>query len=189
MSDSFSFGKPARRRPRIDRPAPRREPREPTLGRSRGSIVVAVIAAGVAVLIGFVVLSLIHEGGTTVAEAEHTAVSQIDRTQDVQAQVALQQASAAARVLQAEAASGPGFDRAGSPALSTYDPSLGATAAASSGPTSVSVAATTTGWGAAAMSASGTCYWIHLDATGTVAYGTGTPCTGQAAMAATGAAW
>jgi hypothetical protein len=151
--------------------------------------VVAAAAAAIAVLIGFAVLSFIHKGGTTVAQAEHTAVAQIDRAQDVQAQLALQQAAAAARVVQAEVASGPGFDGAGVPALSAYDPSLGATVGASTGPTSVAVAATTAGWGAAAMSASGTCYWIHLDATGTVAYGTGTPCTGQAAMAATGTAW
>jgi hypothetical protein len=185
MSDSFSFGEPARRRPRLDRPGPRRDEREPALGRSRSSIVLAVAAAGIAVVIGFVVLSVIHSGGTAAGESERTAVSQIDRARDVQAQLALQQASAAARALQAEG----GLDRAGAGALASYDPALGATAAASTGPTSVSVSATTTGWGAAAMSTSGTCYWIHLDATGAVAYGTGTPCTGQAALAAAGAAW
>jgi hypothetical protein len=189
MSDSFSFGEPARRRPRLDGRAPRSAKPEPQLGRSRSSIGVAIVAGGVAILIAFGALSVIHRGGSAAAEAEHTAVSQVDGAQDVQAQLALQQASSTARVLQAEAASGPGFDRAGAGSLASYDPSLGATGAASTGPGSVSVAVTTTGWAAAAMSTSGACYWIHLDAAGTVAYGTGTPCTGQAAMAAADAAW
>ncbi len=186
MSDSFSFGQPARR-PRLERRDPAREPREPKLGRSRGTILIALVAAAIAGLIGFMVLSVIHSGGTSAADAERTAVSQVDRAQDVQAQLALQQASAAARVLQAEA--GSGFDHASAAALTSYDPALGATGGASTGPTSVSVAASTTGWAAATLAASGTCYWIHLDATGTVAYGSGAPCTGQAAMAATAAAW
>jgi hypothetical protein len=192
MSDSFSFGEPGRRRPRLDAPAPRRERRgrrEPKLGRSNGSIVVAVGAAAVAVVIGFLVLSVIHSGGTAAGEAGQTAVAQIGHAQDAQAQAALQQVSAAAQVLNAEAPPGSGYDRVGAGALSAYDPALGATSGASTGPTSVSVAATATSWGAAAMSASGTCYWIHLEASATAAYGIGTPCTGQAAMTATDVGW
>jgi hypothetical protein len=189
MSDSFSFGKPARRRPRLDGRASHSAKPEPQLGRSRSSTVVAIVAGGVAILIAFGAFSVMRSGGSAAAGAERTAISQVDGAQDVQAQLALQQASSAARVLQAEAASDHGFDRAGAGSLASYDPSLGATAAASTGPGSVSVAATTTGWAAAAMSTSGTCYWIHLDAAGTMAYGTGTPCTGLAAMAAADAAW
>jgi hypothetical protein len=190
MTDSFSFGEPARRRPRLERrPAPRREPREPKLGRTAGSTVVALVAGAVAVVIGFVVLSVIHSGGTAAGEAGRTAVAQIAHAQDAQAQLALHQVTAAAQVLNAEAPPGSGFDHAAAGALSAYDPALGATSAASTGPTSVSVAATATSWGAAAMSTSGTCYWIHLDPTGTATYGSGTPCTGQAAMTAASAGW
>jgi hypothetical protein len=189
MTDSFSFGEPARRRPRLERrPAPRRQPREPKLGRSAGSTVVALVAAAVAIVIGFIVLSVIHSGGTAAGEAGRTAVAQIADAQDAQAQLALHQVAAAAQVLNAEAPQS-GLDHAAADALTAYDPALGATSAASTGPTSVSVAATAASWGAAAMSASGTCYWIHLDATGGAAYGSGTPCTGQAAMTAAGAGW
>ena len=80
--------------------------------------------------------------------------------------------------------------------LSAIEPSLTYNAAgvASTGPTVVSVAVTGSNaiWSAAALSQSGTCYWIMDDAgaggTGTK-YGTGAACTGTAAAAAAGATW
>jgi hypothetical protein len=50
--------------------------------------------------------------------------------------------------------------------------------------TPVSVYAQGSTFAAAAMSESGTCFWIKTDANGTPAYGSGTPCTGMAALAA-----
>jgi type IV pilus assembly protein PilA len=80
--------------------------------------------------------------------------------------------------------------------LSAIEPSLTYNAAgvASTGPTVVSVAVTGSNaiWSAAALSQSGTCYWIMDDAgaggTGTK-YATGAACTGTAAAAAAGATW
>ena len=80
--------------------------------------------------------------------------------------------------------------------LSAIEPSLTYNAAgvASTGPTVVSVAVTGSNaiWSGAALSQSGTCYWIMDNAgaggTGTK-YGTGAACTGTAAAAAAGASW
>ncbi len=47
----------------------------------------------------------------------------------------------------------------------------------------VEVAATATDWAAAVRSASGVCAWLHLSGS-EVHTGSGTACTGQAAMAA-----
>jgi type IV pilus assembly protein PilA len=81
--------------------------------------------------------------------------------------------------------------------LGAIEPSLTYNAAgvASTGPTVVSVAVTggTSGiWSAAALSESGTCYWIMDDATaaGTgTKYDTGAVCTGTAAAGAAGTSW
>jgi hypothetical protein len=59
----------------------------------------------------------------------------------------------------------------------------------SSGPNVVSVQVSPQAWGAAAMSRSGTCFWIRETVAGGTAYGSGDPCTGAAAMSATNASF
>jgi hypothetical protein len=53
----------------------------------------------------------------------------------------------------------------------------------------ISVAVSRTGWAAAVMSGSGTCYYIHLAKGDAVTFGTGSNCTGSAALSAVDASW
>jgi hypothetical protein len=59
----------------------------------------------------------------------------------------------------------------------------------STAPTIVSVAQGSGVWGAAVQGPSGTCYTVSLTTDGPPRYGHGKPCTGEAALAATGTAW
>ena len=59
----------------------------------------------------------------------------------------------------------------------------------STGPSVVSVYAGAAGWAAAVGGAHGTCYWVAVAPDGRTRYGTGTPCTGMAALAADRGAW
>jgi hypothetical protein len=81
------------------------------------------------------------------------------------------------------------FAKAGPAELTIVQPSLLFVDGPSSAPTVVSVSAGDRTWGAASMGASGICYWVRTDAGGQVAFGTGTVCTGQAALRATDASW
>ncbi len=53
----------------------------------------------------------------------------------------------------------------------------------------VSVASTRGAWAAAVMGPSGTCYWLRFSPGDGPSYGTGEPCTGDAALAARGDSW
>jgi uncharacterized membrane protein len=53
----------------------------------------------------------------------------------------------------------------------------------------VSVAGSSSLWGAAVMSESGTCFYVRLTDHRRVSYGTGRTCTGQAALDASERAW
>jgi hypothetical protein len=59
---------------------------------------------------------------------------------------------------------------------------------ASTGADTVSVASTVEGVGIAVRSSSGTCFYAHVIPSG-IAYGTGSPCTGEAALKAAAPAW
>lgn len=59
----------------------------------------------------------------------------------------------------------------------------------SSAPSIVSVFSGAAGWSAAVHGSGSTCYWVALGASGHPRYGTGSPCTGIAALAADRAAW
>jgi hypothetical protein len=48
----------------------------------------------------------------------------------------------------------------------------------------VSAGATPQEWAGAALSQSGTCYWIHENSAAGTSYGSGATCTGTAALAA-----
>lgn len=77
---------------------------------------------------------------------------------------------------------------AGPGQLSGIERSLIFTDGPSPAPGIVSVAISGRTWAAAVMGASGSCYWVRLGPHGT-AYGSGSPCTGTAALAATGSRW
>jgi hypothetical protein len=190
MDDSFGFGEPAPRRGHVDeRPPP--TPTSRSRGIRGGTVLIALVA--VLVVAGIVaVLSVMRAGGETVADAQRTAVGQIDAANDVQAETTLRQAVVAARSLIAQAegdATSPGFEAASPEALAAFEPSFAYTTQASTSPSVVSVAATPSSWSAAAASVSGTCLWIRLDADGATSYGSGSPCSGQAAASASAAAW
>jgi hypothetical protein len=59
----------------------------------------------------------------------------------------------------------------------------------SSSPQIVSVYASDNVWGAAVLGTSGVCYWVSASTTGPVRYGTGSTCTGQAALGADNRSW
>jgi hypothetical protein len=59
----------------------------------------------------------------------------------------------------------------------------------STSPRIVSVHVEGRSWAAAVLGTSGTCYWVSATTGGAVRFGTGTACTGQAAVAADGRSW
>ncbi len=61
-------------------------------------------------------------------------------------------------------------------------------AGVSGGPNQISIATGANDWAAAARSESGSCLYIHVE-NDLVFYGSGQPCTGQAAMSAAAEAW
>ena len=69
------------------------------------------------------------------------------------------------------------------------DPTLTYTTGPSTSVTVVSVASSAAAWAAAVLAPSGTCYWVKLGAMALPTYGTGTTCTGAAAMAASHRSW
>jgi type IV pilus assembly protein PilA len=133
--------------------------------------------------------------GILVAIALPTFLGARQRAQNRAAQSSLRNALVAAKTAYTDTSDYTGADT--SAELVLIEPSLTYNAAgvASTGPTVVSVAvtgATNTIWSAAALSQSGSCFWIMDNAgpTGTgTKYGTGATCTGTAAAAAAGTTW
>jgi hypothetical protein len=161
--DSFGYGKPARG------------------GRPSSGIV--LVAGGVIVVLAlaFGIFQATKSGGEQVVRHVRQDLHQVDTAGDAQAQAALTTALTAARTAFVESASYAGAD---ANSLAAIEPSLRYVAGASSGPSVVSVAATATDWGAAVLSRSGTCFYLHASSAGGTSYGSGRSCTGQAAMAA-----
>ncbi len=104
---------------------------------------------------------------------------------DANAQAAATAALDAARQI---AASGPIADAAPN-ALTAIEPTLLYIEGPSTGPSVVSVYAGAAGWAAAVRGAKATCYWVAVTADGGTRYGTGSACTGMAALAADRPAW
>lgn len=167
--DGFNFGKPVR---------------GSVLDRRTAVIVVVVALVATGAVVSY--LQFVSRSGRDAAGVQATVVGQIDRSQDVQAQVAARTAESAAAVAYSESGS---FADAGPAQLSAFDPSATYTEVPSTGPTVVSVAATASAWAAAVLSPSGTCFWIKLDRSMTATYGTGSTCTGTDAMAAAAPNW
>jgi hypothetical protein len=173
MDDSFNFGRQVRPRPKISI-----DPRLPI-----GALVLAVAVAG-----AYAAMHLFSSSGGQIASVERSVVSSADAARDVAAESSLRSSLATAKLAFVDG--GDTFTSAGPGQLSALDPSYTYTDGPSTDPSVVSLAATDTTWSAAVMSESGTCLWIHDDATtGATTYGRGTPCTGAAAAAASGSSW
>lgn len=191
MDDSFSFGEPAKTRTRSVRtPAP--APKHAPAGKERGGasfersryILGGAALVGLAILVwGF--LHFMGSAGNEIASDQQRVVDQIGNAQDVQAKLTGTQAVSGVQMLFAQ---GGSFDAVTPQSLKAFEPAFSYSAAASTGPNSVSVISDSSGVGLAVLSASGTCLYAHVSATGTT-YGTGSTCTGEAALDASGAAW
>ena len=178
MDGGFNFGQPAKR------PAKLGVARTPRTG-AGFDVRIPLIAAGlvVAAVLAFVFLRGADEAGRQIADAQADAVAQVDRAQDVEAQVALGRAVVVVRTFYAEQGS---FEPAG---LADFDPSVDFTPGASTGPTSIAYQSDGDAFGVAARSTSGTCWWVRGDAAGTTSYGSGDACTGRAALGANDPSW
>jgi hypothetical protein len=134
--------------------------------------------------------------GTTPSQSPsapaHLTAAQI--AQDRQAQSDLRNALIAAKVAYTDSGS---YTKADASGLWTIEPDLcyvgaattsvphGAECVSGKADASVSVQATSQTWSAARLSASGSCFWIRDDVTVGTRYGSGTECTGAAAVGAT----
>jgi hypothetical protein len=98
---------------------------------------------------------------------------------DAEARSSLERALTLAQAVRREDGSFAGADPV---ALQTLQPSLVFVDGPSTAPRIVSVAADPDGWAAAAMGASGTCYWVRRAAGASVVHGAGDVCTGTAAL-------
>jgi hypothetical protein len=179
MNDEFHFGEPAKRPARLGEG-------KPNATRSFGPRLVW-IAAGLVVagVLAFVFLRSADQAGTQIADTQGQAVSQIDRAHDAAAQGTIGRAVVVALSLHAES----GSFTTDLTTLSAYDPGLHFTSGPAEAPLTVSYAVDATRFGTAVRSESGTCWWARIDASGVTTYGSGTPCTGSAAMAASAASW
>jgi hypothetical protein len=167
--DEFNFGKPARPQVSLN----------PKWLMAAGALLVAALA-----VYGF--MSMVSKGGHEVAAAQVSAVQQIDHSQDVLAQTSLTSAMAAAKTLFVDNGT---YDGVGPAELAALEPAFTYTDGPSPNPNTISVATQGTTAGLAAMSPSGTCFYIRDDGAGGITYGSGTECTGTAALGATAASW
>lgn len=180
MNDDFRFGEPAKRPARLGSAPPHHERRSfdlRLLWIAAGLVVVAVVA--------FVFLTGADEAGTQIGRAQSETVAQIDRAHDASAQATIGHAVVVAQSLYAERGSFT-TDLA---TLSAYDPAIRFTSGPSNGPATVSYAVTGSEFGAAVRSESGTCWWVRIAAGSETTYGSGSTCTGSAAMAASAPSW
>ncbi|MGE5227615.1 MAG: hypothetical protein ACM3OO_12145 [Planctomycetaceae bacterium] len=185
MDDSFSFGEPgkkwsgsqltARSTGHTERPRP---PIGPML---------VIVGVGIVAVLGVAFFTLVHHGGQAAAQAESSAIAQVGVADDAQARSNLQTAQETASMLYAQGGPDgmPTYLAADAAAMVKAEPSLQYVTGPSTGPNVVSVAATATDWGGAVLSASGSCFYLHLGASGAHT-GTGSTCTGQAALTANG---
>jgi hypothetical protein len=104
---------------------------------------------------------------------------------DAHAQTAATTAADAAREI---AANGSIVDATPS-ALASVAPTVLFVDGPSTGPSVVSVYAGAAGWAAAVRGVHTTCYWLAIAADGRTRYGTGSVCTGMAALAADKPSW
>jgi type IV pilus assembly protein PilA len=123
--------------------------------------------------------------GILIAIALPTFLGARGRAQDRAAQSSLRNALVAAKTIYTDNST---YTTATAVNLATVEPSLTFSAdVASTGPTNVSVLPGAQVWSAAALSNSGTCFWIKDNAQGPgTTFGSGATCTGTGALAAAG---
>lgn len=120
--------------------------------------------------------------------------STLTESQDRAAQSDLRNALAAAKTMYTEFSTYMGADSSASglvtvePSLCYVDPAT-ASVASDGACATISVYTWGTGWAAARMSSSGTCFWVKDDAAIGTSYGSGLPCTGVVAAQANASAW
>ena len=180
MNDDFHFGEHAKRPARLGG-------RPPQHTRRSFDLRLLWIAAGlvVAAVVAFVFLTSADKAGKQIGDAQSDTVAQIDRAYDAAAQATIGHAVVVAQTLYAERGSFT-TDLA---TLSAYDPGLRFTSGPSNGPATVSYAVSGSEFGAAVRSESGDCWWVKIAANSVTTYGSGSPCTGAAAMAASAPSW
>jgi hypothetical protein len=184
MDDSFSFGKPARRQAAVKR-APRVRPARAASSRGGTGRVVLLVAVGIVAVVAIAgVMALMHNGGEQVAANERSAVSQIGAANDVDAKMTAEETASAVQQLYAEQGS---FNGIGPAALKRFEPTFSYTSGASTGPNVVSVQPSADGVGLAVRSASGTCFFDLVKASGaTTGQGSGDRCVASAALSVSG---
>lgn len=169
--DEFNFGTPGRRGPKV------------TLDPRLLIVIGGLLAAALAVA---AFLSFVSRGGEEVAEAQATAVKAVDIADDRRAQATLRNALVAAKTAYMDLGS---YEEMSAADLAALEPSLTYTDGPSPNAQTVSVAFTADGFGAAAMSSTGTCFTIGDDGAGGITYGTATTCTGESGLLAAAPSW
>ena len=180
MNDDFHFGEHAKRPARLGGPPPQH-------ARRSFDLRLLWIAAGLvaAAVIAYVFLSGAVQAGKQIGAAESDTIAQIDTAYDAAAQATIGHAVVVAQTLYAERGSFT-TDLA---TLQAYDPGLRFTSGPSNGPETVSYAVSGSEFGAAVRSESDTCWWVKIAANSVTTYGSGSACTGSAAMAASAPSW
>lgn len=216
MDDSFSYGKPAKGmqirlggRRKSPKPAkampvatesghasaePAHQAIEPVAAppRSRrlpvSKPVLVLAAVAVVAAIGFELFQVTKSGGEALTNNVKTDLRQGDLAKDAAAKSTLSTTLTAAKEAFVESGS---YANVGPSQLSATEPSLHYVPGSqpSTGTNVVSVSSTPTEFGAAVLSASGTCFYLHDTQTGGTKYGTGSTCTGVAALRAEGASF
>jgi hypothetical protein len=191
MDDSFSFGGRKKHRSSIRPRRPRRSAPDPppkhAASRRKLSIDGHRIAFGAIglVLAAASIWGFLHlEGSDTSGDASGTGAP-LGSTADIQAK---QTAASAVETVQSLYASKASFATVTPRELRATGSAAGYSARASTAADTVSVASTAEGVGIAVRSSSGTCFYAHIIPSG-ITYGTGSPCTGEAALKAAAPAW
>jgi hypothetical protein len=197
--DDFSLGQqPKKRRGRVATPprhaAAKRSPSIPTPTRvppshaarkgsfQRTRLILGLVALAVVGVLIWGFLHFMARSGNEAGAGEGEAIS---RAQDVQAQLTGTSAIQAVEIAYAETGS---FASITPQTLKAVEPTFLFTDEPSTEPNTVSVKSTGQGVGLAVRSASGTCLYAHISAAG-VTYGSGSTCTGDAALEASTPSW
>lgn len=123
--------------------------------------------------------------GLAVDDGTPTSSGQVAGLLNGQARDAAGQALSVA----AEVAAGSSYDAARPAALAANDQSLLYVDGPSTAPSVVSVYNGAAGWAAAVHGANATCFWVAVTPDGLTRYGSGSACTGMAALAADRPSW
>ena len=191
MDDSFSFGGRKKHRSSIRPRRPRRSEPDPppkhaasrrTLSVDRRRVAFGAIGL---VLAAASIWGFLHlEGSDTSGDASGSGAP-FGSPADIQAK---QTAVSAVETVQSLYASKGSFATVTPSELRATGSATGYSARASTDANTVSVASTVEGVGIAVRSSSGTCFYAHVIPSG-ITYGTGSPCTGEAALKAAAPAW